>query len=75
MTVQDIYRPDKVREAELVYGANDRAHPGVTYLHDTTKAVYLGGPVEAIQLPAHYDYQALRCMHWVTNLFALTANS
>lgn len=24
--VSDIYRPDKMREAELVYGANDRAH-------------------------------------------------
>ena len=60
MTVTDIWRPNKAREAEKVFGADDRAHPAVSYLHDVAGPVYLGGPVMAIHPPTHYDYRARR---------------
>ena len=45
MTVTDRWTPDKAREAEKVFGADDSAHPAVNYLHHTAGKVYLGGPV------------------------------
>ena len=60
MTVTDRWSPDKHREAEKVYGADDDAHPGVNYLHNTAFPVYLGGPVVGIQQPVHYDFRARR---------------
>ncbi|KAJ3113167.1 Sulfate adenylyltransferase [Physocladia obscura] len=56
LTIEDIYSPDKHREAELAFGADDLAHPAVTYLHKSIKAFYVGGKIEAIQPSAHYDY-------------------
>ena len=60
ITIQDIYKPDKTEEATKVFGDNDIAHPGVKYLHTQTKEFYIGGSVEAIQAPIHYDYIAHR---------------
>ncbi|MEL7395925.1 MAG: bifunctional sulfate adenylyltransferase/adenylylsulfate kinase [Pseudomonadota bacterium] len=60
MTVTDRWSPDKAKEAEKVFGANDEAHPAVDYLHNTAGAVYLGGPVTGIQQPIHYDFRARR---------------
>ena len=60
MTVTDRWSPDKAKEAEKVFGANDEAHPAVDYLHNTAGAVYLGGPVPGIQQPIHYDFRARR---------------
>jgi sulfate adenylyltransferase len=60
MTVTDKWSPDKHREAETVFGADDRAHPAVAYLHDRAGKVYLGGPVTGLQPPVHYDFRARR---------------
>ena len=60
MSVSDIWHPDKTREAEAVFGADDPAHPAVHYLHHDAGPVYLGGPVTGIQAPMHYDFKALR---------------
>ncbi|OZJ06620.1 Sulfate adenylyltransferase [Bifiguratus adelaidae] len=60
LTVEDVYRPDKKKEATLVFGDDDLAHPGVKYLHQTTKEFYVGGPVEAVNRPNHYDYVSNR---------------
>jgi len=60
MTVTDKWVPDKAREAEHVFGADDSAHPAVNYLHNQAGAVYLGGPVTGIQQPVHYDFKARR---------------
>ncbi|CAG8848429.1 7178_t:CDS:2, partial [Racocetra persica] len=56
LTIQDIYRPNKIEEAIKVFGDNDLAHPSVKYLHNHVKEYYIGGNVEAIQAPTHYDY-------------------
>ncbi|RHZ49430.1 hypothetical protein Glove_521g10 [Diversispora epigaea] len=56
LTIQDIYHPNKIEEAIYVFGDNDSAHPGVKYLHEDVKEFYIGGTIEAIDLPTHYDY-------------------
>lgn len=60
LRVTDIWKPDKKREAELVYGTSSPAHPGVHYLLDQTHGTYVGGEIEGIQLPLHYDFETLR---------------
>ncbi len=60
LSVSDKYVPNKAREAEMVFGADDLAHPAVNYLHNTAGPVYLGGPITGIQQPIHYDYRARR---------------
>ena len=44
MSVTDKWIPDKAREAEKVYGADDRAHPAVAYLHDTAGCARSSAP-------------------------------
>ncbi|KAF8894053.1 ATP-sulfurylase [Infundibulicybe gibba] len=58
--VEDIYAPDRVKEAVQVLGADDPAHPSVAYLRNQVKELYIGGKVQAIQAPTHFDYVALR---------------
>jgi sulfate adenylyltransferase len=60
LSVTDKWVPNKDREAEKVFGANDLAHPAVNYLHNTAGPVYLGGPITGIQQPVHYDFKARR---------------
>lgn len=59
--VEDIYTPDKVKEAVSVFGADDSAHPAVAYLHNRVKDRYVGGNLQAIQPPVYFDYVSLRC--------------
>ena len=60
MTVTDKWLPNKVREAEMVFGVDDSAHPAVNYLHNQAGHVYLGGPITGIQQPVHYDFRGRR---------------
>ncbi|KAF0675350.1 bifunctional sulfate adenylyltransferase/adenylylsulfate kinase [Profundibacterium mesophilum] len=60
MSVTDKWVPNKSREAEKVFGADDSAHPAVNYLHNQAGKVYLGGPITGIQQPVHYDFKARR---------------
>lgn len=60
LDVSDIYTPDKNKEAEMVFGADDSAHPAVNYLHNTAGAVYLGGKITGINTVTHYDFRARR---------------
>ena len=59
--VEDVYKPDLVKEAIEVFGADDPAHPSVAYLRSRVQDFYIGGKVQAIRLPTHFDYAALRC--------------
>jgi sulfate adenylyltransferase len=63
LTVDDVYKPNKSKEAELVYGADDQAHPAVAYLHNIAKEFNVGGSLQAIQSPTHYDYVSNRCKY------------
>jgi sulfate adenylyltransferase len=60
LRVDDVWRPDRDAEARAVYGTTDREHPGVAHLLDRTHPWFVGGRVEGIQLPVHYDFRALR---------------
>ena len=60
MTVTDRWEPNKAREAEKVFGADDDAHPAVNYLHNQAGKIYLGGPVVGLQQPVHYDFRGSR---------------
>jgi sulfate adenylyltransferase len=60
LDVSDIYTPDKPKEAEMVFGADDIAHPAVNYLHNTAGSVYLGGKITGIHPLTHYDFRARR---------------
>ncbi|GAA5865160.1 hypothetical protein JCM1840_003927 [Sporobolomyces johnsonii] len=60
LTVSSVYKPNKVEESEKVFGANDMAHPAVAYLNNDVKEFYVGGQVQAINAPEHYDYVELR---------------
>lgn len=60
MTIADIWMPDKAREAIAVFGSDDPAHPAVHYLHDIAGPVYIGGKIEGVEAPSHYDFSLLR---------------
>ncbi|MDX1510437.1 MAG: bifunctional sulfate adenylyltransferase/adenylylsulfate kinase [Nitriliruptorales bacterium] len=60
LTVESIWTPDKEREAIEAFGTTDAAHPAVAYLNDVAGPVYVGGPIEALQLPNQYDFVDLR---------------
>jgi len=61
LTIEDIWQPDKKREALSVYGTDDpSAHVGVMQLYDHFGDWYIGGRLEGVTLPIHYDFQHLR---------------
>ena len=59
LTVDDVYKPDKKKEAKEVFGG-DEEHPAVEYLFDQMEDFYIGGKVQAVNRLNHYDYVALR---------------
>ncbi|EXJ71655.1 sulfate adenylyltransferase [Cladophialophora psammophila CBS 110553] len=59
LTVDDVYKPDKNKEAQEVFGG-DPEHPAIKYLMQATKEFYIGGKIEAVNKLSHYDYVALR---------------
>ncbi len=61
LTVKEIWQPDKKKEALSVFGTDDSAeHPGVRQLYDRVNDWYVGGSLEGVSLPIHYDFQHLR---------------
>ena len=60
MTVESIWLPDKIKEAEKVLLTTDENHPAVNYLLNESNPVYVGGPVTGLMLPKQYDYKELR---------------
>ena len=60
LTVGDIWEIDKDEEAAKVFGTTNTEHPAVGYLMSSVGTHYVGGDVEGIQLPLHYDFRRLR---------------
>ncbi|HEX6203038.1 MAG TPA: adenylyltransferase, partial [Thermoanaerobaculia bacterium] len=58
--VEDTWTIDREAKAKAVYGTLDEHHPGVAHLFRRTNNVGVGGRVEALGLPAHYDFRDLR---------------
>jgi sulfate adenylyltransferase len=59
LTVGDIWTPDRDAEAQSVFGTTDTKHPGVAALN-RSHPYYVGGQLEGLQLPLHYDFKPLR---------------
>jgi sulfate adenylyltransferase len=61
LEVKDIWTPDKSLEALKIYGTDDSsAHPGVMQLYERIGECYIGGQLEGVTLPIHYDFINLR---------------
>ena len=71
LTIESKWLPDKKLEAKSVFGTTDEVHPYVSYLFHKSGAIYLGGKIQKIELPMHYDYKMHR--HTPCELKALFA--
>jgi sulfate adenylyltransferase len=60
MHIEDIWPADPEKEALKVYGTSSRSHPGTNYLFNRTGSFYLGGQLEVLNLPIHFDFKHLR---------------
>ncbi len=62
--VEEIWRPDLRAEADSVFGSSTGAsleeHPGVRHLLEQSHPVYVGGRLEGVHPPIHYDFATLR---------------
>ncbi len=58
--VEDVWQPDRMAEAKAVFSSTSAAHPGVDYLLNKANPWYVGGRVEGVQAPSHYDFKNLR---------------
>jgi sulfate adenylyltransferase len=58
--VEEVWQPDRKAEAESVFGTPSAVHPGVDYLLNRGNAWYVGGKLEGVQDPSHYDFKAIR---------------
>jgi len=58
--VEEVWKSDPRAEAELVYGTTSTKHPGVTLLLERRQPYLVGGRLEGLGLPTHYDSRALR---------------
>ena len=58
--VEDAWEPDIAAEAEAVFGTANREHAGVAALFDEPAERYVGGGVEALALPEHFDFRDYR---------------
>jgi len=58
--VEEVWKPDRQAEAKAVFGTTSTVHPGVDYLLNRGNAWYVGGKLEGLQAPTHYDFKALR---------------
>jgi sulfate adenylyltransferase len=60
LSVEDIWQPDRTAEAQMVFGSTSAAHPGADYAINKSNPWYVGGKVEGVQEPSHYDFRGLR---------------
>ena len=60
LDIEDVWEPDREAEAQAIFGATNREHPGVAQLLDRTNPCYVGGTIVGFDLVTHYDYRLLR---------------
>jgi sulfate adenylyltransferase len=58
--VQDVWQPDRHAEAEMVFKTTSTAHPGAAHLLQKSHPWYVGGRLEGVHPPTHYDFRSLR---------------
>jgi sulfate adenylyltransferase len=60
LQVEEIWQPDRKAEAKAVFGTTSAAHPGADYAINKANPWYVGGKIEGLQIPPHYDFRNLR---------------
>ena len=60
MHIEDIWSSDKKKEANLLYGTTNTSHPGVATLFRSCGEYYVGGQLEVLNMPLHFDFKQLR---------------
>ncbi len=60
LSVEDVWQPDRAAEAKAVFNSTSAAHPGADYAMNQSNPWYVGGTLEGLQVPSHYDFRALR---------------
>jgi sulfate adenylyltransferase len=60
MHVEDVWAIDKEKEALAILGTTDPRHPRVRHLYEKEGSHYVGGKLEVLSLPLHYDFKQLR---------------
>ncbi|HKW16674.1 MAG TPA: bifunctional sulfate adenylyltransferase/adenylylsulfate kinase [Terriglobales bacterium] len=60
LNVEEVWQPERKDEAKSVFGTTSAAHPGVDYLLNKSNPWYVGGKLEGLQPPTHYDFKTLR---------------
>jgi sulfate adenylyltransferase len=60
MHIEDIWPAERKKEAEMLFGTTDTSHPGVDYLFNKSGDYYIGGRIEVISLPIHFDFKQMR---------------
>ncbi len=60
LNVGDVWQPNRSAEAKSVFGTTSKAHPGADYAINKSNPWYVGGTLEGLQGPAHYDFRSLR---------------
>ena len=60
LNVEDVYKPDRAAEAQQVFGTTDKLHSGADQTMNRTNPVYVGGSLEGLQHPIHYDFRGIR---------------
>jgi sulfate adenylyltransferase len=58
--VEELWQPDRRKEARAVYGTTSPVHPGANHACELTNSWYVAGQLEGIQRPSHYDFRSLR---------------
>jgi len=58
--VEEVWQPDRKDEAKSVFGTTSPVHPGVDHLLNRSNPWYVGGKLEGLQHPTHYDFKTLR---------------
>jgi sulfate adenylyltransferase len=58
--VEDVWQPDPAAEAEQVFKTTSKAHPGADYAMNKANPWYVGGRLEGVSAPSHYDFRTLR---------------
>ena len=60
LSVEEVWQPDRKSEAQAVFASTSAAHPGADYVINKANPWYVGGSLEGIQIPSHYDFRNLR---------------
>jgi len=60
LRVDEVFQPDRKAEAKAVFGTDNPEHPGVAHTVNRSNPYYVGGRIEGLQLPSHYDFRSLR---------------